>query len=115
MTPKAMTLGQKIRDARINKMCLNRSHLGDMIGVSQEYIRLIEQDKRVPSYVIMQRLEEALNITLDKSFCNQFSGRGYSHSNVEDYSFEILAAKLTNIERNYVVGYMESLIDRRKP
>lgn len=108
-----MKLGEQIKKARIDSV-LNRRHLGDMIGVSSEYIRLIEQGKRTPSYLTLSKIEQALNIVLDKGAARQFSGRGYSYSYSNDRAFEELASKLTNIERNYVVGYMEALIDRRK-
>jgi transcriptional regulator with XRE-family HTH domain len=59
-----MNLAKRIRERR-ETLELTQEQLARAIGLSPQYISLIEQDKRVPSVSSLARLAEELGVTVD--------------------------------------------------
>lgn len=57
-----MTLGHVLKLLRINKG-LNQNNMANLLGLSQNYLSLIECDKRRPSSEKIARFADALNVS----------------------------------------------------
>jgi transcriptional regulator with XRE-family HTH domain len=60
-----MSLGKEIRKARIDKG-MPQGTLAKASAVSQKYMSQIENDHADPSFRIVQRIAEALGVSLDQ-------------------------------------------------
>lgn len=56
--------GQMIREAR-KKAGLNQTKLGELLGVSQNYVSMLEGGKRIPSLDMLRRIAIVLNKKLN--------------------------------------------------
>ena len=59
-----MSLGQRIRQRR-EALKLTQEQLASNLGLTSQYISIIEQDKRSPSLSVLARLAEELGVTID--------------------------------------------------
>ncbi len=58
-----MQLGKAIKTARVNRG-MKQAELADALGVSANYLSLLENDKRDPSWKFVCRLADALSTPL---------------------------------------------------
>lgn len=59
-----MSLGQRIRQKR-EALKLTQEQLAKNLGLTSQYISIIEQDKRSPSLLALAKLAEELGVTID--------------------------------------------------
>lgn len=59
-----MSLGQRTRQRR-EALKLTQEQLAKSLGVTSQYISVIEQDKRSPSLLALGKLAEELGVTID--------------------------------------------------
>lgn len=59
-----MSLGQRIRQKR-EALKLTQEQLAKNLGLTSQYISIIEQDKRSPSLSALAKLAEELGVTID--------------------------------------------------
>jgi transcriptional regulator with XRE-family HTH domain len=59
-----MSLGQRIRQKR-EALKLTQEELAKNLGLTSQYISVIEQDKRSPSLPALVKLAEELGVTID--------------------------------------------------
>ena len=59
-----MSLGQRIRQKR-EALKLTQEQLAKNLGLTSQYISIIEQDKRSPSLLALVKLAEELGVTID--------------------------------------------------
>jgi transcriptional regulator with XRE-family HTH domain len=59
-----MSLGQRIRQKR-EALKLTQEQLAKNLGLTSQYISIIEQDKRSPSLSSLAKLAEELGVTID--------------------------------------------------
>lgn len=60
-------LGKKLRQLRLNKH-LSQEKLAEITGLDRTYVSGLERGKRNPSYLIVKRLSQALNINEQELF-----------------------------------------------
>lgn len=59
-----MNLGQRIKQRR-EALRLTQEQLANKLGLTSQYISIIEQDKRSPSLSALAKLAEELGVTVD--------------------------------------------------
>jgi transcriptional regulator with XRE-family HTH domain len=59
-----MSLGQRIRQKR-EALALTQEQLANNLGLTSQYISIIEQDKRSPSLSALAKLAEELGVSID--------------------------------------------------
>ena len=64
-------LGASIKIARLEKH-LTQRQLADRLLISSRYLREIENSRRKPSYALLKRILQELDISLDAIFTNLF-------------------------------------------
>lgn len=60
-------LGKKLRQLRLNKH-LSQEKLAEITGLDRTYVSGLERGKRNPSYLIVRRLSQSLNINEQELF-----------------------------------------------
>ena len=78
-----MDIGENIRKIRINKK-LTQAELAKKAGISREAVVNYEADKRKPSYEILLKIADALNIPLYELLSGEL-GENENSSTVETY------------------------------
>jgi transcriptional regulator with XRE-family HTH domain len=87
-----MTLGEKIKRFRIKKH-MSQQKLADILGINQTFISALELNTRKPSYDLLPRLAEALNVNAsdlvdkserEESFTNMLLERLISEGLIKD-------------------------------
>ncbi len=58
------TLGEKIKELRIQKM-YSQGEIANELGVSKAMISYIENDEKIPSIPLLKRLAKLLDVSLD--------------------------------------------------
>lgn len=58
-----ISFGNKLKELRISKK-LTQITLGEMSGLHQNYIGMVERGERNPSLINIDKLAKALNVTL---------------------------------------------------
>ena len=103
-----MTLGETIRLLR-NQLELTQPELAEKAGIEQSYLSKLENDKGTPSFDIINRIAQALNLT----------GMGLvqklSHSYIQDNLSHLpeIAAEYASVKQKREVQLTRRLLARR--
>lgn len=79
-----ITTGDLVRIERDQKR-MSRSALADRVGVTSEAIRLIEVNKRTPSFDLLVRISEALGVSVNTLTVNHETLRRYTKRGNEPF------------------------------
>lgn len=83
------TLGNRIREARIKKMC-TQQRMAEIAGISQMYLGEIERGEKMPSLRSFIKIIEALDLSADYVLRDELSSG-------EHYIYDEITEKLKNL------------------
>ena len=107
---KTFNIGQRIHEIRIQKK-LSQEQLALSSNITPTYLGLIERNIKNPTVKVVERLSDALGVTLT----DFFSENCEDVSKMDEYSLQIMS--LLNIcdekEKNFVLKILKELINLR--
>ena len=94
-------IGDIIRDARLkNKMTI--SQLSELLGISDRYLLKIENENKIPSFKVMNKIINILTIDANEFY--------YINYKVENTKYNQICLKLKNCDE-YVLTVLEATLD----
>ena len=94
-------IGDIIRDARLeNKMTI--SQLSELLGISDRYLLKIENENKIPSFKVMNKIVNVLTIDANEFY--------YVNYTTENSKYNQICLKLKNCDE-YVLTVLEATLD----
>ena len=117
-----MTLGEKLKKARINKN-FTQEYLAEVLNVSQKTYSNFENDKSIPGFSQVEEIAKTLgvsvldfltgdNITVNQNNNEVAIAQNYATINVSEKLIEQYEQRLK--DKDEEIAYLKQLLDKKK-
>ena len=100
-------IGKAIKDAR-NKQGMSREHAAYIVGISEEYLKRLENGGRVPRLAVFFKLIETFNLSADK-FIYYDNYTGHTIKSPARRKTETMVHTLSERQLDNVYSYISAL------